>query len=1064
MRLRRLFCWMLLVMAVLFAIPGFPNLTTVVHASWNDQPKPLYGPESGYVYSPAKLMEAMHSSGGSLFLSAHRGAWNATLPENSLQAIDNAASLRFEMVELDVKLDGNKNDTANFPDGKPYLIHDYSTGRLAYHKDFINQQDKRWDIFRARTYSDTDRQLLNPLVQGVDLSNYYLRNFNKQGTNNVFTGMTVVSTGNDLQLLGSFSDAFDSNSNRIPVPTLRTALEHIGNCYPGMTVVLDVRHLDEVRACLRVIDQVTDAYGTPAKDWVIIKPFGNVFPGGRYNANNPTASAPDPHSLAALVPDYHNYHWIPVVSNRIVADTVTIEKALTPEQELKTGNLLDNNGNPCKGPDHHQINGKIEWKMLTGKPVDTAHIKDWDSSWDNDWKTWASAYLVKYVRDWIADNDPAIVTMEVGKNVKSSQGVMDAYAELIKTSTNMQAYRPTDINFFGSNPGAALVVENKSTHVQRTVMGANWADDAYGNDGMGCYLVDYDANYNFETVAHNAGIITIDDTQNILNGIASDPAKRAARAAALRSVSVDVSGKVQVFVDSNCYGATASFSVGARVSNLDNTPGIGRWKISSLIVPEGLQVILYGNTDQNNPIAIYGMGRHNLPNVLNDKACSLAVDPGGHTWNNNWTRYPGELSIYAPVIGQYNGQIYTIGSWNNTADAALYYKPSLASDWTSISDKGASHGPFALTNYGGMLYNILSYGDLHVNKFHGSLLGWDQVTYYNNVGYGAGATVFNGYLYVFFRGNPFNNDNKIYYVKMDSSGKWFGRNEVPNWRIYNASYKEFPEIPSVTVHQGRLYLAIRGTDQKIYVRSMNTNEQWDETPGLINDDTFQSSPSIVSYKNELHLFARGFDNNIYHRVRYGNENSFTSWISDPVNVQAASPQSAVVLNNSIFLVIRGFDGNLYWNEYSPALLPDNNIYYLAPESHPDWRLDVWNNGGEGTRVVSYPDNGGQLNQRWKFYSNNDGTYLLEPQHTNGLGKRLDVMVHYWPYNQTDIWHVHGDTNQRWRLIKNNGYYEIQAICNNNMLTANDDQTAILSTEACTERPNQHWKLIEVNDQ
>ena len=273
-----------------------------------------YGPTPGYQYDPNTLMKLMgkpRTGTYGPFLSAHRGVWGTNLglspsgeplqdaAENSITAIDNTAKLKFEMVELDVK---------EAEDGL-VLMHDYTLGRTTT-AGWDNPMYE-WDVFNQITpmgdtpqYEGNPSQLTeesfgqiiidyNPLVKMAGWTmkyledNVHLKIFDKYSSNSLGT---MKVGGVDVQAVGEWKESSDT------VPSLRKALQYIGDHYPGMTVVLDLRHLDEVKSAMDVIDQVKNCQGSPARNWVILKPFGNIFPDGLFGSNE-ISEPPAPNSL-----------------------------------------------------------------------------------------------------------------------------------------------------------------------------------------------------------------------------------------------------------------------------------------------------------------------------------------------------------------------------------------------------------------------------------------------------------------------------------------------------------------------------------------------------------------------------------------------------------------------------------------------------------------------------------------------------------------------------------------------------------------------------------------------
>ncbi|MBB6633184.1 RICIN domain-containing protein [Cohnella thailandensis] len=444
--------YILLLMSALVLVPGGTSLASEVDVSAEAAVAACepYGPWAGAAYNPQKLMKALgqpRTAEVGPFLSAHRGAWGTDAdlpqpaPENSLTAIDNAAALRFEMVELDVKLTS---------DGKLALLHDYTAGRVTDYSESMGFGSwnpffgETHDGYRPQDYGDwgTMNQY-NPLV--------------KQLSSEVVSKTDLILFDKNSGYLGTL-DGADAIGQWVPghygqVPMLEAALNHIGTRYPGMTVVIDLRHLDEVKAAIQAIDNVTDCTGRPAKDWVILKPFANVFKGGWFNAENPGSSQPHPESVAALIgSSYTKYKWIPVVSNRLVPPNAKGDPSIIP-------------GSP--GPDTSQI----------------------------------MANVTQYLRDWARGLGSSVVTFEIGVGDFSIQSFKDAYNQFAGSVTNMQSWRPPDVNV-----EAPLAVNG------RTLIGFNWKDD-----GTGAYPVYKESSRSYEDTKKWAGALTIEDPLYVLN-------------------------------------------------------------------------------------------------------------------------------------------------------------------------------------------------------------------------------------------------------------------------------------------------------------------------------------------------------------------------------------------------------------------------------------------------------------------------------------------------------------------------------------------------------------------
>lgn len=513
-----------------------------------------YGPWEGAAYNPAKLMKMLgqpRTDEIGPFLSAHRGAWGTDqglpkpAPENSIAAIDNAAALKFEMVELDVKLTS---------DGKLVLMHDYTMGRMT---DYAESQGIGfWNPFLGETHDGYRPQdhgdwgtmaRYNPLVNqlsGGTAAGTKLLLFDKNAG--------YLGTMDGADAIGRW-DTGDYGK----VPTLLEALTHIGKNYPGMTVVIDLRHLDEVKEAMKVISNVTDCMGRPGNEWVILKPFANVFKGGLINANVPGSTVPDPQSVSALIgPSYYVNKWIPVVSNRLVPPNPKGEPSVIP-------------GSP--GPDTSQIIPNV----------------------------------TQYLRDWGRGLGRPVVTFEIGAGDHSIQSIKDAYNSFSGQVTNMESWRPPDINV------SAPVVDPSNN---RTIIGFNWKDD-----GTGVYPVYKETSRSYEDTKKWAGALTIEDPLYVLN------AEVFTRKAAQMAIS-DATN-FQTFKEYAIIGAASGKALDVAAGASADGTAVTIWQLSKLdnqlwsILPNGDGTVRLQNPFTGKSLDLTG----------NNSASGTAVE----LWSNN---------------------------------------------------------------------------------------------------------------------------------------------------------------------------------------------------------------------------------------------------------------------------------------------------------------------------------------------------------------------------------------------------------------------------------------------
>jgi len=84
---------------------------------------------------------------------------------------------------------------------------------------------------------------------------------------------------------------------------------------------------------------------------------------------------------------------------------------------------------------------------------------------------------------------------------------------------------------------------------------------------------------------------------------------------------------------------------------------------------------------------------------------------------------------------------------------------------------------------------------------------------------------------------------------------WSGWSQVPGNGLTTAG-------PATTVYQGKTYLFVRGTDNRIY-QNVLTNSSWSGWSQVYGNGLTPSGPAATVYQNKLFLFVRGTDNAIY---------------------------------------------------------------------------------------------------------------------------------------------------------------------------------------------------------
>jgi len=109
---------------------------------------------------------------------------------------------------------------------------------------------------------------------------------------------------------------------------------------------------------------------------------------------------------------------------------------------------------------------------------------------------------------------------------------------------------------------------------------------------------------------------------------------------------------------------------------------------------------------------------------------------------------------------------------------------------------------------------------------------------------------FNGMLYLVVKDSG---DDKIWWNKMNTSDVWTGWDRMDGLSPLTAAMTSFPVLP-ISSHLYILYIAVRGSDDKIYYRSMSTADVftgWGSIPGYTD-----TSPALEAYNSKLYLVVK----------------------------------------------------------------------------------------------------------------------------------------------------------------------------------------------------------------
>jgi hypothetical protein len=195
-------------------------------------------------------------------------------------------------------------------------------------------------------------------------------------------------------------------------------------------------------------------------------------------------------------------------------------------------------------------------------------------------------------------------------------------------------------------------------------------------------------------------------------------------------------------------------------------------------------------------------------------------------------------------------------------------------------------------------------------------MGYDWDPWYTIDGattHAPSVTTFNSRFYMAVKGM----DNKIYVRPWYAI--WWPWEPMSGAVTTNVS-------PALVVFRNRLYLFVKGIDQGIYYKSMGTDGLWSSWSTM--SGATDSSPTVVVYNDQIVLFVRGLNNKIY-LTRMGPDGTWGSWFYIPTGGTPSGPSAAVYQNN-IYLFVRGLNNEIYYAKTNSDSLYWDYWYKLTP--------------------------------------------------------------------------------------------------------------------------------------
>ena len=162
---------------------------------------------------------------------------------------------------------------------------------------------------------------------------------------------------------------------------------------------------------------------------------------------------------------------------------------------------------------------------------------------------------------------------------------------------------------------------------------------------------------------------------------------------------------------------------------------------------------------------------------------------------------------------------------------------------------------------------------------------------------------------------------------------WTGWSQVPGGGAT-------PDAPGATTYQGRLYVFVRGTDNRIYLNRLTGSSAWTGWSEVPGGGFTPSGPAATSYAGQLYLFVRGLDSKIYLN-RLTGLGSWTGWGEvpgagldpfrtgcsglwrAPATVRTSGTDSAIYYNSLLFTTWTG------WSQ-----VPGGGVTLVGPSAAP----------------------------------------------------------------------------------------------------------------------------------
>ena len=380
---------------------------------------------------------------------------------------------------------------------------------------------------------------------------------------------------------------------------------------------------------------------------------------------------------------------------------------------------------------------------------------------------------------------------------------------------------------------------------------------------------------------------------------------------------MDSSGTVQIRPWTNMTASDGMFNSRSEATTgaIDTTGLLGTYKIQV----KGMASGAIGGTGHNAGLMYYpdnGVWTSVTP------ATTATLTVTTPIFNNTWAGWTnlGGLTSVTPDIATFNGKLYaSVRGFTST----YLWTNSMGIDgvWAGWTQVPMGSLPGALVGAGPSIYTFN-------NKLYLMATGTDNAIYINSMdttGTWSGWTnlggltsvtpdiaAFDGKLYASVRGFT---STYLWTNSMDISGVWAGWTQVPMGSFPGALVGAGP---SIYTFNNKLYLMATGTDNAIYINSMDTTGTWS---GWTNLGGLTSvTPDIAAFDGKLYASVRGFTSTYLWTNSMDISGVWAGWTQVPMGsfpgaLVGAGP-SIYTFNNKLYLMATGTDNAIYINNLS----------------------------------------------------------------------------------------------------------------------------------------------------